>query len=345
MSLAALGLGLAVWAWLIAVFSLMRPVENKHVLTLQVSLSLLRDDDGSELLVSNASRSETWWEDADPHERRLIDRTLSMWDLAAWYVAAGKIDPEPIMAVFAGRIVDLWERAYPYVEHCREEQPSSWSSLAEIYLDAYDVDSRPLVRELLPADSQTARSVSPEDAPPEPFVEATPPLVVPPVVPPETQAAAPPRATVNLLPPELRRRRTSDRVKVIPDVDGTAPVPQPATRSSPTRHEHTGLGWAPVESTTSERSEEVSAAEPADPWAAALRKAGAVSSPSPFAGSPGTLAHMAALLTGAEAIDQDRLSEPSPRRSPTTTPKRPSQAGQVIDLDRAMQSARRDVLG
>jgi hypothetical protein len=121
----------------------MRPVEGRQALTMQLSLSLLRYDEGLGMLAAQSDRDGQWWEDVDPTERHLIDRALSMWDLAAWYVASGRVDRRTVIEVFRWQIVDLWERAYPYIQHRRAEQPTLWLSLTDLYLDAYAAAPQP----------------------------------------------------------------------------------------------------------------------------------------------------------------------------------------------------------
>src|SRR4051794_13357913 len=137
MTAAGIAIGVALWAGAVALFALMRPVEGRQALTMQLSLSLLRYDEGLGLLAAQSDRDGQWWEGVDATERHLIDRALSMWDLAAWYVASGRVDGRTVIDVFRWQIVDLWERAYPYIQHRRAEQPTLWLSLADLYLDAY----------------------------------------------------------------------------------------------------------------------------------------------------------------------------------------------------------------
>lgn len=76
--LTGLALGLAFWAGVVAVFALLRPLEGRHVSTMDLSITLLRYDEGLSLLAAHSRRSESWWVDAEPADRQLIDRALSM---------------------------------------------------------------------------------------------------------------------------------------------------------------------------------------------------------------------------------------------------------------------------
>lgn len=153
---------LALWAAAMAAYALLRAVDGRQALTMKLSLSLLPADEGLDVLAAQTDRSATWWEDADPAERRLVDRALTMWDLAAWYAGAGRVDRRALLAVFRWQVVELWEQAYPYVQHRRTEQPSLWSSLTDLYLEAYDAGPRPRVA-ASPASGSTPtpQSVSP----------------------------------------------------------------------------------------------------------------------------------------------------------------------------------------
>src|SRR3954447_1625652 len=99
MTAAGIAIGVAIWAAAVGVFALMRPVEGRQALTMQLSLSLLRYDEGLGLLAAQCDRDAQWWEDVDHAERHLIDRALSMWDLAAWYVASGRVDGRTVIEV------------------------------------------------------------------------------------------------------------------------------------------------------------------------------------------------------------------------------------------------------
>jgi len=105
-----IAISLALWAGLIAMFALVRPVEGRHVMTMRLSLNLLRYDEGLAVLESETRRSETWWVEADPRDLHLVERALSMWDLAAWYAQSGRVDRRAVLDVFSRRAVDLWER-------------------------------------------------------------------------------------------------------------------------------------------------------------------------------------------------------------------------------------------
>jgi hypothetical protein len=159
-----IAIGLATGACVLALVALLRrPVHGRHAMTMDLSLTLLRYDEGLGLLAAQARRSDRWWENVDPMDQHVIDRALSMWDLAAWYVATGRVERQAFVDVFRWDIVDLWERAYPYVLHRRVDQPSLWSSLTDLYVDAYETgrESRPpqhVPRHIPP------RSVSPESA-------------------------------------------------------------------------------------------------------------------------------------------------------------------------------------
>jgi hypothetical protein len=161
----AVAIALAAWAGVVALFALMRPVEGRHAMTMRLSLTLLRYDEGLELLEAHSRRSETWWEDADPIERHQIDNAISMWDLAAWYVSTRRVDKRTVLDVFRWRIVDVWERAYPYIQHRRVAAPTLWSSLTELYMDAHDADSHSPGREERRREERRRRSVSPEYIP------------------------------------------------------------------------------------------------------------------------------------------------------------------------------------
>jgi hypothetical protein len=147
-----IAIGLALWAGATAVFALLRPVEGRHVLTMQLALSLLRYDEGLTRLTEQSTRSATWWRDADPADGEVIDRALSMWDLAAWYVRTGRVDRRAVLDVFHWQIVDIWERAYPYILHRRTTQPTLWVSLTDLYVDAHAVSPR-ISAPALPADA------------------------------------------------------------------------------------------------------------------------------------------------------------------------------------------------
>lgn len=178
--------GLAVWAGLVALYALLRPTQSKKAMTMRLSLTLLRYDEGLALLAQHAARAERWWDDADAREIHLIDRALSMWDLAAWYVATGRVDRQSVLDVFSWQIVDLWERASPYIEHRNLEWPGLWDSLTGLYLDAYDASPRNEVDDWL--EERLQRSSTPEEV-----AEPAPPVV-------EAQRPTPPPVAVDLRP-------------------------------------------------------------------------------------------------------------------------------------------------
>ena len=156
-----LAIALAAAALLVALLSLRRPVAGRHAMTMELSLTLLRYDEGLGLLAAHTRRAHRWWEDVDPAELHLIDRALSMWDLAAWYVATGRVERRAVLEVFRWDIVDLWERAYPYVLHRRVDQPTLWPSLTDLYLDAYDTSAGAVPPRPEPRPQPEQRSVSP----------------------------------------------------------------------------------------------------------------------------------------------------------------------------------------
>ena len=143
------------------VLSVRRRAHGRHARTMQLSLTLLRYDEGLGALADHTRRSQRWWEDVDPREQHLIDRALSMWDLAAWYVTTGRVERRAVLDVFSWNIVDLWERAYPYVLHRRVEQPSLWPSLTDLYVDAYDATRAAARPKEPPHRGYPSRSVSP----------------------------------------------------------------------------------------------------------------------------------------------------------------------------------------
>ncbi|MBK5306278.1 MAG: hypothetical protein JJD92_06270 [Frankiaceae bacterium] len=161
-----LAIALAGCACLLALLALVRrPVHGRHAMTMQLSLTLLRYDEGLGLLAAHTRRAHRWWDDVEPAEQHLIDRALSMWDLAAWYVATGRVERRAVLEVFRWNIVDLWERAYPYVLHRRVDQPTLWPSLTDLYLDAYDMSGgtrSPLPEPEAEPSEPGPRSVSPE---------------------------------------------------------------------------------------------------------------------------------------------------------------------------------------
>jgi hypothetical protein len=145
------------------VVGLRRGTHGRHARTMQLSLTLLRYDEGLGSLAAQTCRSDRWWEDVDPREQHLIDRALSMWDLAAWYVATGRVERRAVLDLFSWNIVDLWERAYPYVLHRRVTQPSLWAALTDLYVDAYD-RHHPANRRRTPARQPVpARSITPDE--------------------------------------------------------------------------------------------------------------------------------------------------------------------------------------
>ena len=161
--------------------------ERQRGLRLDLSLALLRHEKGLRLLTQHAARDEQWWLDAPAADRHEIDRALSLWELVAWYAHTGRIDREVVVELFRGRIVDMWEQAYPYIQQRREEQPELWSSLTELYVDAYDALD-PLSPDRLPPVELAA-------PPAEPVAVAAPPEAVQEqVAEPEPVAAAPERA-------------------------------------------------------------------------------------------------------------------------------------------------------
>ena len=146
--------------------------ERQRGLRLDLSLALLRHEKGLRLLTQHAGRREQWWLDAPDADRQEIDRALSMWELVAWYAHTGRIDRDVVLELFRGRIVDMWEQAYPYIQQRRVEQPELWSSLTELYVDAYDAMD-PLSAERLPPVELAAPTPEPVAAPaPEPVSEA-----------------------------------------------------------------------------------------------------------------------------------------------------------------------------
>jgi hypothetical protein len=231
---AEVAIALAAWAGIVALFALMRPVDGRHAMTMRLSLTLLRYDDGLALLSAEARRSETWWLDIDPATQHHIDRALSMWDLAAWYVATRRVDRRAVMDVFRWHIVNLWECAYPYVEHRRQEQPTMWASLTDLYLDAYNERPRTTVdvRRQRPtgADPRHLRergSRSPEPA--TAHVEQPQPVVV------ERRAGAYSPLDVELLRPT---RRTDAPPPAAPSTPAVAPAPPDAPRPEAAPEQH-----------------------------------------------------------------------------------------------------------
>jgi len=131
----SLALALAGVLWVMTVWWAAR--EHRARLTQQLMLAAARDDGGLRLLAEQVSRRRQWWADADPAERMQVDQVLATWDLIGWYVARRKANQRVVLALFRWRIVDTWEQAYPYVKHRRIEQPGLWTSLDDLYLDAY----------------------------------------------------------------------------------------------------------------------------------------------------------------------------------------------------------------
>lgn len=63
-------IGLAAWAGIVALFALVRPVESRHGMTMRLSLTLLRYDEGLGLLAVHSDRADRWWDDAaGPRDR------------------------------------------------------------------------------------------------------------------------------------------------------------------------------------------------------------------------------------------------------------------------------------
>jgi hypothetical protein len=179
-SAVALALGLSVIACIAALTALLRQRRvARGATTLQLSLALLRADTGLAQLDACTRRSDTWWTDVADADRREIDRALTRWDLAAWYVARDRADSRVVFDVLGWEVIELWERAYPYVLHRRVEHPTIWSSLTDLYLDAYATtrSERPaVISEPAPIAPPKQHSVSPDVLPPPPeFIEVGPP--------------------------------------------------------------------------------------------------------------------------------------------------------------------------
>jgi hypothetical protein len=102
----------------------------------------LRVDRGLAVLEQERQRSDVWWADAPPLTRRQIDATLSTWDLVASLARAGRVDQRVVLEHFGAQVLDLWELAYPYVQHRHEQQPRLWESLGDLYLDAFETTPR-----------------------------------------------------------------------------------------------------------------------------------------------------------------------------------------------------------
>jgi hypothetical protein len=174
----------------------------------------LRVDRGLAVLEQERQRSDVWWADASPLTRRQIDATLSTWDLVATLARAGRIDQRVVLEHFGAQVLDLWELAYPYVQHRHEQQPRLWESLGDLYLDAFETTPRAEV----PASASAPVVEEPELPAAEPVAEtaagAEPPAAPAPAEPVETHQALiaalrdVPRGRPNPAPPAPRRSVT-----------------------------------------------------------------------------------------------------------------------------------------
>ena len=336
-------IGVAVVACVLALIALLRrPVRGRHAVTMELSLTLLRYDEGLGRLAAQTRRAERWWDDVDPMEQHHIDRALSMWDMAAWYVATGRVERGAFLEVFRWDIVDLWERAYPYVLHRRVDQPSLWPSLTDLYMDAYE-DTAGATRPRHEPHTFPQRSVSPEgvsdvedDESVQPSFTVAPVTVSPPAeapapvtVAPVAAAAVTPATVASVeapLPPEE---------PVVPEIQ---PVPHPPVRAA-------DVGWVPPS------EEEVAPAT--DPWTKALRKAGPVSRPYP-ARRPSLLPpvrQVPEMITEEWQVtpagrptrpaSEAPRATPSPAPRPTTRPttrsaQRPAPAAPSLEVDQVI---------
>lgn len=173
---------------------LVRRPKERLARTADLLLSL-HVEEGLALLEQERQRSDVWWTDAAPLTRREIDRALSSWDLVASLARSGRIEQPVVVQHFGSQVVDLWELAYPYVQHRHEQQPRLWESLAELYLDAFETSHQPSA----PQEEQPAAEpavASPNEPRNEPAAE--PPVAavaaetaVPPEPPPASQPSTP----------------------------------------------------------------------------------------------------------------------------------------------------------
>ena len=197
----------------------------RRALPVELSARLVHEDDGLRLLQVHARRHEQWWRDAPPAERKAIDRELSTWDLVAWHVRRRDVSLRGVLDVFAWRIVDVWELAHPYAEARRAEQPWLWSSLGDLYLDAYDRTHRQELRKHRTTrspgpGSRHARAISPDHIAYEPAPVAAAAAEVAP----DPEAAPVPQVAPPAPVPQVSPAATHP----VPQVAPPAPVPQVA---------------------------------------------------------------------------------------------------------------------
>jgi hypothetical protein len=334
----AVAVALALVAIALAVLALRRPAEGRQGLTMRLSLTLLRYDEGLALLAAHAARGDAWWEDAPAEDRQRIELALSMWDLAAWYVETKRVDRRAVLDVFQWQIVDIWERAYPYIQYRRTQQLTLWASLTDLYLDAYDatpLEARvgglsPWLEEPLPT------VPAPRAVVPDAVAESVVPVELEPVpaTEPERVAAAVQEPAVQE-EPAAPEPVAAEPIATEPVVVAAEPTVAPADEPEPE---------VIVETTPAEPRPEVR-----DPWVARLREAGPVVSPMAPVPVGADLLRLRQALVHLDNPAPPPVAEPA-RRPVAAVNTRPVMqldlaVDQVVDVTESSSVVRRNVSG